>query len=388
EHAVRYRDTGSDFVPGEDLFAKRYYIFPPQDASFYPDEQLPSSAHTEALNYFRSQLKKYWLEYDLYSKGMIALIMNRAHESATAKKIVASLKEFALEKEEMGMYWKENTGGYYWYQAPIEIQSLMIEVFHEINADEKAVEELKIWLLRNKQTNDWKTTKATANACYVLLLTGNDLLESTELAEITIGGMRVSPSQTEAGTGYIKNTWGGMEVKETMGNITVTGPQNTFSYGAMYWQYFEDLDKITPAETPLKLTKELYKQINTDRGIQLQQISTNTPLHIGDIVTVRIELQVDRDMEYIHLKDMRASCFEPVNVLSQYKWQDGLGYYESTRDASTNFFIGWLPRGAYVFEYRLRVAQKGNFSNGITTIQCMYAPEFTSHSKGIRVSVL
>jgi uncharacterized protein YfaS (alpha-2-macroglobulin family) len=92
-------------------------------------------------------------------------------------------------------------------------------------------------------------------------------------------------------------------------------------------------------------------------------------------------------MEYVHLKDMRASCFEPVNVLSGYRYQGGLGYYEATKDASTNFFIGWLPQGTYVFEYPLRVTHEGNFSNGITSIQCMYAPEFSSHSEGIRVEV-
>jgi uncharacterized protein YfaS (alpha-2-macroglobulin family) len=64
-----------------------------------------------------------------------------------------------------------------------------------------------------------------------------------------------------------------------------------------------------------------------------------------------------------------------------------LGYYEATKDASTNFFIGWLPQGTYVFEYPLRVTHEGNFSNGITSIQCMYAPEFSSHSEGIRVEV-
>ena len=110
-------------------------------------------------------------------------------------------------------------------------------------------------------------------------------------------------------------------------------------------------------------------------------------MQVGDLVKVRIEIRVDRAMEYIHLKDMRASGFEPVNVLSQYKWQDGLGYYESTRDAATNFFISYLPKGTYVFEYPLRVAQKGDMSNGITQIQCMYAPEFSAHSEGIRVQV-
>ena len=98
-------------------------------------------------------------------------------------------------------------------------------------------------------------------------------------------------------------------------------------------------------------------------------------------------MRVDRDLEYVHLKDMRAAGFEPLNVFSQAKYQGGLGYYESTRDASTQFFFDYLPRGTYVFEYPLRVTHAGEFSNGISTIQCMYAPEFTTHSAGIRITI-
>ena len=87
------------------------------------------------------------------------------------------------------------------------------------------------------------------------------------------------------------------------------------------------------------------------------------------------------------MKDMRAAGFEPLNVISTYIWQDGLGYYECTKDASTNFFFDYLPKGTYVFEYSLRATLAGDFSNGISTIQCMYAPEFTSHSEGIRVKI-
>jgi uncharacterized protein YfaS (alpha-2-macroglobulin family) len=156
----------------------------------------------------------------------------------------------------------------------------------------------------------------------------------------------------------------------------------------LYWQYFEDLDKIMPAETPLKLRKQLYIERVTDKGLVLEPVTEQTPVKIGDKVKVRIELQTDRAMEYVHLKDMRAAGFEPLNTLSGYRWQGGLGYYESTRDAATNFFFGWLPQGTHVFEYALRATQAGNFSNGVATIQCMYAPEFTSHSAGIRVQIV
>ncbi len=154
-----------------------------------------------------------------------------------------------------------------------------------------------------------------------------------------------------------------------------------------YLLLIEQLDKITPHETPLKIKKELFVQENSPTGPVLRPIKEGTEVKVGDLVKVRIELRVDRNMEYVHMKDMRAAGFEPINVLSGGKYQDGLYYYESTRDAATNFFFHYLPKGTYVFEYPLRVFHKGDFSNGITTVQCMYAPEFTSHSEGVRVEV-
>jgi uncharacterized protein YfaS (alpha-2-macroglobulin family) len=155
----------------------------------------------------------------------------------------------------------------------------------------------------------------------------------------------------------------------------------------MYWQYFEDLDKITSAETPLQLKKKLFLRQYTPTGEELTEINETSQVKVGDLVRVRIELRADRPMEFVHMKDMRAAGLEPINVLSHYKWQDGLGYYESTKDASTNFFFDYLPKGVFVFEYNLRVNNAGDFSNGITTIQSMYAPEFSSHSEGIRFNV-
>ncbi|NNK40876.1 MAG: hypothetical protein HKP45_09515, partial [Winogradskyella sp.] len=169
--------------------------------------------------------------------------------------------------------------------------------------------------------------------------------------------------------------------------VNITKKNEGIALGAMYWQYFEDLDKISSADTPLQLKKKLFLKSNSDTGEQISEITPSTQLKVGDLIRVRIELRSDRAMEFLHLKDMRASGLEPINVLSRYKWQDGLGYYESIKDAATNFFIDYLPKGVYVFEYDLRVNNAGNMSNGITTIQSMYAPEFSSHSEGIRIEV-
>ena len=356
--------------------------------SFFLDRK-PEGEAAKVYAYFLEQAEKYWLNKGLYQEGMIALALHRADKPTVPAKIVASLKERSLNSEEMGMYWKYEAG-YWWYQMPIETHALLIEVFADVAKDMDAVDNLKVWLLKNKQTNSWKTTKATSSAVYALLMNGDNWLMESETVKIKLGDKELDQTKIskEAGTGYFKTAWSGNEIQPAMGTIQVENPNKVVAWGGIYWQYFEDLDKIkTFKETPLMLDKQLFKIVNTPTGPVITPVTDSTELHQGDQLKVRIELRVDRPMEYVHMKDMRASGFEPVNVFSQYKWQGGLGYYESTKDAATNFFFDYLPKGTFVFEYPLTVNLKGDFSAGITTIQCMYAPEFSSHSAGERVRV-
>ncbi|ALJ04795.1 alpha-2-macroglobulin [Pseudalgibacter alginicilyticus] len=366
--------------------------------SFFPEIKKSTEVET-IIEYYQTQIEKYWLSRSLYSKGLMALISHRNGAVVTASKILKSLKETSITSEELGMYWKANTNSWFWYQAPIETQALLIETFSEagttIQSTSKnleTIDNLKIWLLKNKQTNRWKTTKATTDAVYALLLQGSDWLSLTDMVEVVLGGQKIEPSKLEnvkieAGTGYYKTSWNPSEIKPEMGEVKITKKSNGIAWGSLYWQYFEDLDKITSAETPLTIKKKLFLKKHTDMGEEISEITESTNLKVGDLVRVRIELHSDRNMEFLHMKDMRASGFEPINVISSYKWQDGLGYYESTKDASTNFFFDYLPKGVYVFEYDLRANNAGNMSNGITTIQSMYAPEFSSHSEGVRINI-
>lgn len=367
--------------------------------SFYPE--IKKSKETESITkYYHNQIQKHWLKRSLYAKGLMALVVDRIGDKKTSAKIIKSLKENSINSEELGMYWKANTNSWYWYQAPIETQALLIEAFSEIENDTKTIDNLKIWLLKNKHTNRWKTTKATTDAIYALLLQGSEWLGAstersrsvTDMVEIVLGRQKIEPSKledvkVEAGTGYFKTSWNTSEIDPEMADVQITKKGDGIAWGSLYWQYFEDLDKITTAKTPLKLKKKLFLKTNTDTGEEISEITSETKVKVGDLVRVRIELRSDRAMEFVHMKDMRASGLEPLNVLSKYKWQDGLGYYESTKDASTNFFFDYLPKGVYVFEYDLRVNNAGNMSNGITTIQSMYAPEFSSHSEGVRLLV-
>ncbi len=380
-HSYLKDKKGATYLPIHYLFARSYAIQPNTNPEF-----------VMAHKFYLTKIINDWKYLEPYQLAQSALILERSGNHAEALKIINLLKQTAQQSDEMGMYWAKNQNGWWWYQSPVETQALLIEAFDEVAKDSKSVEEMKIWLLKNKQTNDWKTTKATVAATYALLFRGYNLLNETAEPEILIGGKTITDLGIpvpikEAGTGYEKITIKGADVKPEMAKVQIKNNNKSIAWGAYYWQYFEQLDKIKSASTGVKINKELFLQKRTDKGDLLTPLTASNVLSTGDLVKVRIEIRCDRDMEYIHLKDMRSSGFEPVNVVSQYKYQDGLGYYESTKDASTNFFISYLRKGTYVFEYALRVTHSGNFSNGITTLQSMYAPEFTTHSAGIRVNV-
>jgi len=350
-----------------------------------------SSELTRASDGYLKWAAEEWKYRNVYEQGLIALTMQRYNKPTVTMQIERSLLETAQQSDDLGMYWATNRRGYFWYESPVETQSLLIELFTEAGDNAKAVDEMKIWLLRNKQTNDWKTTKATAAACYALLLKGSNLLADTGRSVISLGGQpleQLKPDvKADAGTGYIKTSWVDDQIKPGLGKVEIKNNSTNISWGALHWQYLGNLDKITSSETNLKLERKYFIQKQTDVGPVLTVVDATHLPKTGDLLKVVVYLKADRDFEYVQLKDMRPAGTEPVDALSAYKYQDGLYYYQVTKDVATNFFISYLNKGSYVFEYQLRVAQPGSFSTGITSIQCMYAPEFNAHSPGERMTI-
>lgn len=299
----------------------------------------------KAMEYAFAKAEKSYSSQPLYTKLLMAITLHRNGKTKLASSIMEGLKQTAVKSDENGMYWKENKNSWYWYSSDIETQALAIEAFQEVTADLNSVEELKIWLLKNKRTNQWKSTKATADATYALLLQGGKWLDVEENNKITWGNKplpadKMKAVEKEAGTGYFKITMNTPEVYKELATVIVKNKSDVTGYGAMYWQYFEDLDKIkVDDDLPLSVKKKLFKKVMTDSGEKLEEITSEDPLKIGDLITVRLIIKTNADMDFVHLKDMRASGFEPVDVISKYKWQDGLGYYQSTKDVATHFFF-------------------------------------------------
>lgn len=360
--------------------------------SFYPE--IPVSETREASDFYLNILEKHWAkDTNLYHRALAAVILNRAGKEAVAQSILRSLKQHATQHPEMGMYWPNNTTSAFFFQSAVAVHTFMMEAFEELGVDNKKdLDNMKLWLLKQKQTQQWESTPATVNAVYALLNvnTGSNWLASgKEDIRISIGNEQLDLSASEAGTAYIKKVYEAGEIKpETMNTVELSKTGEGPAWGALYLQYFEDIDKVTKSKTALHIEKKLFVERIASTGRTLEEVKGESPLKVGDKLVVRLTVRSDRDMEFVMLKDTHSAGIEPAEQLSGIKWNAAVPYYQATKDASTRFYFDGLPKGTYVFEYALLAGRAGNYSNGPATIQCMYAPEFVSHSEGGKLEIL
>lgn len=327
--------------------------------------------------YFIDKLSGEGKELTIYGKALGAIILQQAGKVAEAKLFMQSLMEYSVVTDEMGRYFDTPKARYSWFSYKIPTEVAAMEAIQRITKDTKAIDEMKRWLLKQKQTQTWETPIATADAVYALMATGaSDLLANTGGVEITLG-KEVIRTPADNAIGYIKKTVSGdvMNIKKVSVDKEGTG----MGWGAVYAQYLESMDQIGEQGNGLSVSRQLYKGD--------EALNESAPLKVGDKITVRLTVKADRDMDFVQIKDDRAACMEPLQAVSGFRWGNGLGYYQATKDASTQFFIDQMRKGTYVIEYQVYVNRTGEYQTGIATVQSAYAPEFGGHTGGYRVMV-
>ena len=327
--------------------------------------------------YFIDKLSGEGKELTIYGKALGAIILQQAGKVAEARLFMQSLMEYSVVTDEMGRYFDTPKARYSWFSYKIPTEVAAMEAIQRITKDTKAIDEMKRWLLKQKQTQTWETPIATADAVYALMATGaSDLLANTGGVEITLG-KEVIRTPADNAIGYIKKTVSGdvMNIKKVSVDKEGTG----MGWGAVYAQYLESMDQIGEQGNGLSVSRQLYKGD--------EALNESTPLKVGDKITVRLTVKADRDMDFVQIKDDRAACMEPLQAVSGFRWGNGLGYYQATKDASTQFFIDQMRKGTYVIEYQVYVNRTGEYQAGIATVQSAYAPEFGGHTGGYRVMV-
>ncbi|MEN4760968.1 MG2 domain-containing protein [Chryseobacterium sp. C39-AII1] len=322
-----------------------------------------------------------------YGVHRAALIFDNYGLKVPSDKLINYLKETSVSSETQGAYWKKNLNDWGWYESKAVNHAGAIEALNKLSPkDLNFIEEAKVWLATQKETNSWGNSRTTAEIIYILMNSGKSwMTPEADKAKVIWGGKEIAPNPKT--TGYLKQVVKSDKINQDLGEVTVTKPGPGIVQGGLFWQYYDDLSKVKSTETYIAMTREFYKKIPTENGEELMKITENSPLHVGDRVTVRMILDTDRPMQYVHLKDMRAAGLEPVDVLSGYQWKNNLGYYQATKDASTNFYIYYMPKGKYVFEYDLICNASGNFSSGFATLQNYYAPQMNARTKGDKIEI-
>ena len=345
---------------------------------------------TEAYLYYLSQIEKYHTLLGLYEKALAGKALHFEGKVKTVQAILQSLKENAIKSEEMGMYWAKNKAGYLWNERPITVHTQIMELFDLVGNYTADLAAMKIWLLRQKQTQSWDSPIASLHAIQALLDMGHNLLEHPVSYTITAGNKKFETDKAVAGLGYFKTNLtvadvsNGIDLHST--SRTDEGNNGSIAWGAVYWQYFQDMDQVESSGDFLQVKKQFYVQQIVNNTKTLVPLDAQK-VKIGDKIVSRMVVTTDRNLEFVALKDKRAAALEPVNQLSGSVWRENVVYYRTTKDASTQYFFSFLPKGTYVFEDEYYVNSSGDFSGGIADIQCLYAPEFVGTSEGGRLVI-
>ncbi len=349
-------------------YLKKGYKWSPDNIDYLYTRSHYGNGKTEAYKfYYGNALKNYKSYNGLYTQAQLALIFQRHGDNKAACDIIRRLKEKSLESDEMGMYWRDNKSGWCWYERPIETQALLIQAFAEVTPqDTTSIALMQQWLLKQKQTNHWGNDRATVEAIKALLVQNTPstpILQNNQITLKVCGTELSAPS--EGLEGYRSQRWQGPALDSiiSLNDSTITLRKETsgIAWGAVYFQYTDDMDKIPSSESGITLKRSYFPEGNWK---------------VGDRVKVHIEISCDRAMEYLELIDGRPSCVEPVSTRSGWNWNQGLRYYVEVKNTATHCYINRLEKGKYVVEYDVFVTNPGTFLAGPVTLQCMYAPEF------------
>ncbi len=350
--------------------------------------------NSEAAKYFESQALKFWSKHSIYERSVLGeyfVLENKKPE--LVKKIIASIKDVAKYSKELGRYWQNTASFGYYYNAGVLGHTSILRFFTDAGVDKEYLNEMKIWLIKHKQTNMWESNETTIEAVELLLSDRDKFdLSVTVPLQVKVGDVNVTAiaeknGNIEPGTGYYKVKFNASKIKKNFGRIEVTKQdEKNIGWGAVYWQYFENYDKIGSAGNKLKISREIYK-VTEENGKKTYTKVENGKLLPGDKIKIRLIVTSDRDYEFVAVRDYRPSGFEPVGTKSSYGSYRHAYFFKEVFDERTDFYFRHISKGTIFLEYEAYVKYKGDFSGGISIVQSLYSPEFMSNSKGIRIIV-
>ena len=359
--------------------------------------KMPASAKAD-YDYLVALLSKKTTELTIYGKATSAIILAKSGYEKKAAEYLQSIKEYSVFTEEMGRYFDTRKAYYSWFDYKIPTEVAAIEAIQTITpSDCQTVEEMQRWLLQEKRTQTWDTPVNAVDAIYAFFGSQNvqnsqddtntqstqnnltSLISQNSLSTLTLDGKPLETSAATAGVGYVKTSldvgpYSALVARPS--TLVIEKTDTDTSWGAVYAQFQQQVTEITDAASGIKVTREIVASDS-------QSSTLNSRFSIGDRVKVRITVIADRDYDFVQLIDKRAACMEPLQQLSGYRG----GYYQSTKDCTTNYYFDRMSKGKHEIETEYYIDRAGEYTTGTCTVQCAYAPEYSGRARGESLNV-
>lgn len=317
-----------------------------------------------------------WGDYSIMGKAKAAILLANSGRNDVARNVVESLRQFARKSGDRGTYW--DIDGI----DKVTLASTALKALNKANPDDPMIDDVRHWLLLAKETQCWGGATKACDAINALLTTGKNWTAAVRKApQIKVGNVKIDTDAATPYFGYIRRS---IDMKRNDGSISIRRDKGCPAWGAVYCQYNAPADSVkSHANADIRIEKQfyVYNSANTLRP------DATTEFAVGDRIQVRLTIRSERDLDFVALTDNRGACFEPVDQLSVYEWQDGTGSYRETRDSATNIFFSHISKGTYVITYDVYANNAGTYTSGIASLQCQYAPALTSHSAGATLTV-
>ncbi|HEY8413018.1 MAG TPA: hypothetical protein VIK76_16500, partial [Pyrinomonadaceae bacterium] len=305
---------------------------------------------------------------------------------------------------EDGVYWRWSDGG-------VEATAFALRALLAIDPQNKLVEPVTNWLIKNRRGSQWSNTRDTA----IVVLTLNDFLRvSGEVQpvvgyELLVNGTPVTSKQITADDALSAPSKFAISrelIRDGQNEITIVRKNGS---GPLYFsaqaEFFSLEEPLKPAGNEIFVRRQYFKLVNHPtllKGIVSERLPLNDgeTVKSGDRVEVVLTVEAKNNYEYLLFEDLKPAGLEAVQVRSGEslflrELKAGGGFtgrqrwvYQELRDRKVALFIDRLPEGVWQLSYEMRAESPGAFHALPVLGHAMYVPEIRTNGAETHVRVI
>jgi alpha-2-macroglobulin len=305
---------------------------------------------------------------------------------------------------EDGVYWRWSDGG-------VEATAFALRALLAIDPQNKLVEPVTNWLVKNRRGSQWSNTRDTA----IVVLTLNDFLRVSGEVQPVIGydllvnGTPVASKQITADDALSAPSKFAVSrelIRDGQNEITIVRKNGS---GPLYFsaqaEFFSLEEPLKPAGNEIFVRRQYFKLINHPTLLK-GNVSERVPFNDGDTIKsgdrieVVLTVEAKNNYEYLLFEDLKPAGLEAVQVrsgdgLTIRELKSGGGFtgrdrwvYQELRDRKVALFIDHLPEGIWQVSYEMRAEAPGAFHALPVLGHAMYVPEIRTNGAETRVRVV